>query len=307
MSTHQEYAALSIGAAADRAWAHARSGTISGITSRGLFLRTTSDRVLFLSTESQHGPLTLNLPPAWQTAQHALEIGTTVQFSARRLLIPANEIEVSISDAILWRTPRPAAPPRSCAAIKSTLRTMITAILRQRDPDEFGALLMPLLDRNVPPTEKHAALFVKLTSLVSQLAHHSPSAATCASDLLGRGRGLTPSGDDCLIGLLLALNRWQADRDWTVINRTIRDAAYQRTTTLSANLIECATQGEADERLIAALDGIVTGEPDITASVAASLAWGHSSGVAALSGMVVALSALDMNFTGEAHLSHSSN
>jgi hypothetical protein len=71
------------------------------------------------------------------------------------------------------------------------------------------------------------------------------------------------------------------------LNQRVIDLAYQRTTTLSANLIACAAHGEADERLINAVDGIVTGTPSHAACVECVLGWGHSSGLDALIGMAL--------------------
>ena len=64
----------------------------------------------------------------------------------------------------------------------------------------------------------------------------------------------------------------------------------ERTTTISANLIECAAKGEADERLINIVDGIMTGQPSLEDCVDCVLAWGNSSGTDALIGMALTLS-----------------
>ena len=113
-----------------------------------------------------------------------------------------------------------------------------------------------------------------------------------ANNLLGSGQGLTPAGDDVVIGLLLSLNRWEEVlwpsgqlHEW---NRQIVEAAYQRTTTLSANLIECATRGQGDERLIAVVDHLVCGGSRSSKIITDLLKWGSSSGRAALVGMRIA-------------------
>ncbi|MBM3146084.1 MAG: DUF2877 domain-containing protein, partial [Chloroflexi bacterium] len=71
-------------------------------------------------------------------------------------------------------------------------------------------------------------------------------------------------------------------------NEQVIQAAYAKTTTLSANLIECAAQGLADERLIAALDYLMAGLGDEREMIHGLLDWGSSSGVDALVGMLVA-------------------
>ena len=107
--------------------------------------------------------------------------------------------------------------------------------------------------------------------------------------MLGRGSGLTPSGDDCVLGLLLMLNRWQLDSDWHNLNQAVINTAYHKTTTISANLIECATAGQADERLLNVVDGIAVSSTSIDDCVECVLSWGNSSGIDALVGMVMAL------------------
>jgi hypothetical protein len=106
---------------------------------------------------------------------------------------------------------------------------------------------------------------------------------------------LTPSGDDLVIGLLLSLNRcrdavWPRE-DRHKLNRQVVAAAYRNTTTLSANLIECAALGQADERLINAVDSIAYGVVRGPQVVDDLLGWGNSSGVDALAGMAIVLSA----------------
>ena len=78
------------------------------------------------------------------------------------------------------------------------------------------------------------------------------------------------------------------------LNRT--QAAYEKTTTLSANLIDCAARGLANERLINTLDWILTGEPGEANVIANLLGWGNSSGVDAFTGMAAAIKSSSPEF-----------
>lgn len=60
--------------------------------------------------------------------------------------------------------------------------------------------------------------------------------------LAGRGEGLTPAGDDLLVGVLHALWVWRPRSEW---GRRIAQTAAARTTTLSANFLHAAAEGEA--------------------------------------------------------------
>jgi hypothetical protein len=117
---------------------------------------------------------------------------------------------------------------------------------------------------------------------------------------LGYGVGLTPSGDDFVLGLLLGLKRIPRLRDLgnfplgsgassmeNFFDGVIQ-AARRRTTSLSASLIACAAQGQADERLVSALDGIYLGSLSPEECARLLLAWGSSSGGDSLAGMALA-------------------
>jgi hypothetical protein len=110
--------------------------------------------------------------------------------------------------------------------------------------------------------------------------------------VMGLGSGLTPSGDDLIAGFLLAASRYK-EVVFPNLNRpsfyaSILEIAYQKTSLLSANLIECASQGQADERLVHALDGIMAGSIDPATSAQYLLGWGNSSGGDAFLGMALA-------------------
>jgi hypothetical protein len=103
-----------------------------------------------------------------------------------------------------------------------------------------------------------------------------------------------------VIGFLLALNRWKdlllPSEGMPDLNRHIVDAAYEKTTTVSANLIECATLGLADERLIQAIDWLVINNSQGSQPIQELVTWGSSSGVDVFVGFVVA-SALFSEFS----------
>jgi hypothetical protein len=94
-------------------------------------------------------------------------------------------------------------------------------------------------------------------------------------------------------GVLLALNRWKDvlwDRDdLDRVNQSVMETAYQKTTTLSANLIELASLGEGDERILKAIDWIMAGTTDESSIVDDLIYWGSSSGVDMLAGFTAAI------------------
>lgn len=97
-----------------------------------------------------------------------------------------------------------------------------------------------------------------------------------ARGLAGRGIGLTPSGDDVLMGVLYALWVWKPER--TLLEAIVGSAA-PRTTTLSAAFLGAAAAGEASY----AWHRLAGGDAGAMAEI---LATGHSSGREAWAGFV---------------------
>lgn len=106
-----------------------------------------------------------------------------------------------------------------------------------------------------------------------------------AERIVGLGPGLTPSGDDALAGLLLALRLlggavpgggravWLADWLGVAVTAHARD----RTTSLSATLLHCAARGQASFEAGAVLRGIAGQDPLVPAA-RRLIATGHTSG-----------------------------
>jgi hypothetical protein len=104
--------------------------------------------------------------------------------------------------------------------------------------------------------------------------------------LAGLGGGLTPAGDDFLLGVIYSL--WiLGDASAQVIIRLIVTEAMPRTTRLSAAWLDAAGSGEAGLMWHWFLKAIQSGnEQDITASTRRIAAVGHTSGADALAGFI---------------------
>jgi Protein of unknown function (DUF2877) len=98
-------------------------------------------------------------------------------------------------------------------------------------------------------------------------------------DLLGRGPGLTPLGDDILMGALVTLRALGAQA-FQPFARTVRTLAPRRTTFVSTVLLHHATRGECVPELAAVLHG---GPVDPLLGV------GHTSGTGLARGVLAAL------------------
>ncbi len=289
--------AATIGQVASSLLAHDQQAAVMGVTSRGVFLRLPSGWVIFISTQLTPGPLTINVPSDHEQL-HSLAIGHRAFLSPEMIFFPGEDFSISITPAHVWIPPAPPQRVISPTRRRQRLASVLRAVLAKRRKGGWIALLAYLAGDGRAAGMDGSALIARLKNLQGALAAGQVSAIAAALEpFLGCGPGLTPSGDDLILGLLLALNRWgeilplQIDRRG--LNAIIIEQARRKTTTLSANLIECASRGLADQRLMIALDALVTGTPGAAAAVECLLDWGSSSGLDALVGMASAICAFD--------------
>lgn len=121
---------------------------------------------------------------------------------------------------------------------------------------------------------------------------------TAAERLIGLGPGLTPSGDDMLAGLLVALRHlgtaagvpravWLAD--W--LAAAVTYDARTRTTPISATLLHCAARGEASPEVTGVLRAVAGRQP-LEPAVHRLLRLGHTSGADLAWGVQIGLAAV---------------
>jgi hypothetical protein len=306
-------AAVYIGSIARQILGEVDEASVMGVTSRGVFLRVESSRqwVVFLSYESWCGPLTINLDDSGEGQSRELfrrlEVGSPARISADRIAFPDVDVALQIGQAQVWEAPLPPQTTLLAVERKARLADVVWLALEGRQDKGLGRLLPLLLglkagpgldsgDRSsAAPTVTDTGDNLQLLLRLQEALHEgcNPGIVGGLEALLGLGSGLTPSGDDLAMGLLLALSRWghvlAGGLDVTTLAARLLPPAYLKTTMLSANLIECASLGQADERLLFALDGLVSGIPEAAECAAALAEWGSSSGADALVGMALVL------------------
>jgi len=295
--------ARNIGSIASEILSKDQDALVFGITSKGVYVKTSSRWLVFLSFDPFRGPLTITLDEVSSTLQ-LLGAGRPVHLTSQSISIPDVDIIISITGSQVWQPADPSPiqldnPERHQILVRVANEVISNEVFIKKTGVGLGGYLPLILgspNAHPPPRLVNNIDWGDVQQLGYYLRNREAlPLAKLLSDILGAGPGLTPSADDFVIGLLLSLNRWQKPF-WSAdslrsLNDQLVKAAYLKTTTLSANLIECATLGWADERLINALDLLVTGiarEPEIVAHL---LGWGHSSGVDAFVGMAVSLTA----------------
>ncbi len=274
-----------------------------GITSRGVFIKTAIRWILFLSFEKFRGPLTINIGTRLPELDER-SMGEVVQITPGLIFIPKADLLISTRDAAVWQPVPPSSAAPDSAKILARMRNFAMGAYQQKQGAGLSTLL-PLLfsfpSDSPGPTKIAQDLKVDILSIQQEIRISDLTYTTAnIKKILGRGEGLTPSGDDFVIGMLLCLNHWKdmlkVDGDLQIFNGKVIAAAYEATTTLSGNLIECATQGLADERLVNAIDYLITGAGRQERILNELLSWGNSSGVDALVGMALVMSAVNIQY-----------
>jgi hypothetical protein len=275
-----------------------QDATVIGTTSRGIFLLTQRQRMIFLSYENFRGPLTVNLEIQPDQPLPVFN-GQAAALLPDEIALPDLGVHILLDQAQNWLPPSPPATILVLHQIDAVLRQIARIVIETKRGVGFVPLLAFIFDLPARPTVPISLQpTIVNVVLLKQLLLQPPLSASLPQikDLMGLGRGLTPSGDDFINGLLLTFNRipqrvqYQAQLD--ELNREVVEMAFSKTTALSANLILAAAHGSADERLLRALDGLITGalSPDQIIQILDT--YGSSSGIDALAGISLLFQAL---------------
>ncbi|MCI1553627.1 MAG: DUF2877 domain-containing protein [Levilactobacillus sp.] len=113
-----------------------------------------------------------------------------------------------------------------------------------------------------------------------------------AGHLVGRGRGLTPSGDDIMVGFTTALTAFQDPRA-ALWRETLAMLAKQNvTTSVSVAYLRAASERVASQKLIHLIAALKQGSTtDILAAIQSVENFGHTSGIDTLFGFATGLTA----------------
>ena len=282
-----------IGSYAQQVLERSESALVSGIASRGIYLQPGNDWTLYISQEIFKGPLTLNLEDA-STKLDKIEAGSRVRFYSGELQFPEEKITIFLEDSKIW-VPSPV--DNDIKTFPGHLDSILSIVYKLSPENPY----LTLLSKNPDQIPGVPVIGERILNLQNALKTGDPERIANGSiKLLGLGPGLTPLGDDFLLGVLLSLNRWghllsshlpdlQKGGSASIVNylnQIILENTRLKTTRISASLLFCAKEGAADERLLKVLDGLFTGSLVTENDLKHLLRWGNSSGITALAGMI---------------------
>jgi hypothetical protein len=144
--------------------------------------------------------------------------------------------------------------------------------------------------------DRHAASTIEALVAATR-ALDEPAALRSIDRLLGWGEGLTPAGDDFLLGWLAALDRLAHDdeplrRFVRAVGAAIDRLADRRTTAIAAHALRQAMRGHIGACVVEVCDALLCGEqPDrLDAALERAFAIGATSGADVVSGLLSGLS-----------------
>ena len=273
---------ISLGACADEILHMEESAWVQGVTSTGIFLNFKSGKVLFLTSAPWHGPITINLSKDFPTGR--LKIGMDVHLAYPRMVCPECEILITNS-TLVWK------PDPIEFHFSTDANEIMNRAQRLSSALKFKGQFFPFYDVLETTSNQKSNLMEKKTRIQAWFHLRRRRRIYDVEEVLGRflglGGGLTPAGDDFIIGYLLA-NFYMGSKKSSNIDAFLAKA-YDETTALSANLIDCAAKGSADERIIGALRFLEAGENDCDRVIKELLSYGSSSGIESLVGMLTAI------------------
>ena len=179
-------------------------------------------------------------------------------------------ISVSLENASLWQ------PPRLVPHGSANLIGLRKAVMERIPEDGFGCLV----------AGTHNALSVHaqpaLEAIDRWLVGNALGAE--AAQLIGLGPGLTPSGDDYLGGVMVALHALGRGAQSAGLWRWLEPRLAERTSAISAAHLAAAAAGEAHEALHACLVELFKSTNEWDVALTQLSAVGHGSGWDGLAG-----------------------
>jgi hypothetical protein len=219
--------------------------------------------------ELENGPFFILVDSASAFTQ--LQPGQPVLGDQKRLEVGPWEIDLAQSKIWDPRLPAPGACPFK---ISSTTAAVIA-------PYSSWSV-----SANSLWTGRMAVTFNRATQKLVQAIRIGADVAETARPLAGLGPGLTPAGDDYLLGVMAAL--WLVGKG--ELTQEIARAASPRTTLLSGAFLRAAGSGSFAEGWRRLVEALLQGKEQATAEACEKLSrWGATSGRDALAGFALTL------------------
>jgi len=294
--SHNNLLITHLGYKAERVINRISNGSVFGKSSRGIYIQPPDDLTLYISFGNYRGPLTLNLS-ASSILLDQIKPGDPVKLGKSEIHFNDLDLQISLRGAEIWKNDT---KPIINYLNQDQLENVICQAKKISDNESLFPLLEMVISGDPALLPDHPGLIERFIPVLNVVwdgslgqGGETKDVLNAIGGLMGSGPGLTPLGDDFILGILLAFNYGGEtifpEINLGQLNHVILDAAREKTTRLSFSLLTCAVEGSADERILKILDGLIAGEEIRDQDLTRLLNWGSSSGIAVLAGMILAL------------------
>jgi len=249
--------------------------------------------------EAGRGPLSINVDGATMERLWPLQPDERAEVTPGAILFPGR-LELLLNGAEVYDpSPRFVSPPLPRPAIIHNLEVAKGVTLREGHLEGMGDLIS-LLDGKDPfePNRFTKAALPHVRALLSSIKTGDlPGVRKASRHMIGLGIGLTPSGDDLLSGLMVAMvlgsRNGIGQRGAGLIASRMVQGRRGLTTRLSFEYLQEASKGRANERVESLAKGILTqGEREVASATLAALSIGETSGTDTIVGVCLGVQAI---------------
>lgn len=273
------------------------SFVVMGNTSKGVFLKGPTGGIIFLSYEIFRGPLTINIGSEAQGILSEIQPGSIVLYkSGEGITFPEKQIQIMVNEIDGWIPDNYSS--HDDGIVHWSNLVLLQDWLRTNTPDgSFSYICSTISESTTSDCGSKSDFSFFLQNTYKSLRDcDSKKFFQASTSLIGLGSGLTPSGDDFLSGMGLAVSRYSQlipdFKKYLPWFNGLIPIFYRKTTTLSAALYIASLSGTADERLIKAFDAILrkdVAKEDVIPQIST---WGSSSGFDSISGFYILMKAI---------------
>lgn len=246
--------------------------------------------IVFLSRESYKGPLNANIPWSHLLENIPLKFQGRIENSA--YLFDGLDLVIDCAVTPAWSALDHWNYSSFSLSFPARDRLInFLEMLRKISENELISGVLSVLDPATSPIDVSSdPVSLEIQHLSAALSEANRNAVIqSARYFAGRGRGLTPSGDDFLLGIVYGLFSFQHRLRPAQVDliAPIIEMVNHRSTLISANLIDCAASGEVDERIGAAFHALLNPDQPLEQPVRELSTWGSSSGMDAAAGFCI--------------------
>lgn len=268
-------------------------GRVLAVFRRSFYLRFDSDVICIGSAEIGLGPLNALCAPRNDAPWADGGVGIDAEVTrSTTLLHVAGRLRFDLAGADVWQPP--VATAVDFRVLAQSLERLGVSVMH-RAPGGLGALckaVSPGFDRALQRHDDSllraaAPGVLAVRGWLGRALTGSTEVPPPVVALIGLGPGLTPSGDDFLAGVMIALHYLSHGNVARRLADVVLPSAARDTSLVSAAYLRCAAAGEGSKVLFDALDGLFAGDDALLAQRLDAIdGVGHTSGWDCLAGAV---------------------